>query len=83
MRVIAVCNEGGEIAVLMTAPEGGLRPSLEYLEPNQREVELDLPDISEDFDRQEIHRRLNDLRNGFLVERSQGTLIPRNNTPCS
>ncbi len=78
MRLIAVCEPDGTIVTLITMPQGGLRPSIPNLLSRQREVEVDAPDIKEDMDGQEIHRRLIELGKLFTVDFSKTEFVPRN-----
>ncbi|MFP2961648.1 hypothetical protein ACLEPN_28550 [Myxococcus sp. 1LA] len=77
MKLITACDAEGNILSIITAPEGGLRPSVPGLPPYQRQVEIDAPDIADDLDDAEIHRRLRDLGNKYKVDSTGKKFVAR------
>ncbi|KAI3606289.1 hypothetical protein D8I24_2132 [Cupriavidus necator H850] len=68
MRLITNFDADGNIVSIITAPDGGLRPSIPDLPLQQRQVEIDAPDISAELDDVEIHRRLRNIMTQYKVD---------------
>lgn len=68
MKLVTACDAEGNILIIITVPEGGLRPSVPDLPPHQHWVEIDAPEIRDDLDDTEIHQRMRDLRAQFKVD---------------
>jgi hypothetical protein len=77
MRVIAVVDVDGSVVSLMTMPTDGIRPSLPDLPPGQSEVEIDMPDITDEMYTEELHPRLRELLTQHRVDVARNCFVPR------
>ncbi|HEV7649835.1 MAG TPA: hypothetical protein VGP26_16940 [Actinophytocola sp.] len=68
MRIITVCDYDGNVVALMSMPHDGFRPSLPGLPPGQQEVEIDVPDLTEDMNDEDRHSRLHELATRYRVD---------------
>jgi hypothetical protein len=77
MRVIAVVDVEGSVVSLMTMPTDGIRPSLPGLSPGQSEVEIDVPDITDEMSAKELHSRLRELLTQHRVDVARNRFVSR------
>ena len=77
MRVITVVDGDGNVVALMSMRPDGLRPSLPGLPPGQREVDIDVPDITDGMENGERQRRLHELSTQYRVDIAQATFVSR------
>jgi hypothetical protein len=76
MRINVICDSGGNILSMMSAPEDGVGLSMP-VPPEHQEVELDVAELSNSLDDQEFARRCGSIRERYRVDGARKSLVER------
>lgn len=77
MRVFAVCEDSGAIQSILVMSDGGVRPSVNPSREGLTELEVALPELTENLDDHEVHQQLVDLVENARVDLEKRTFVAR------
>ena len=77
MKIVVLCNSEGEITSLASMPDGAPPVSFQNPDPRQREIVIEVPDITEGMPGSEVIARLHEFRDRHRVSFANYKFVPK------
>lgn len=77
MKIAVLCNSQGDITSLASMPEGGLPVSFPTPDPRERQIVIQVQDITEDMPGSQVLTRLHEIRDRQRVDIAKSTFVPK------
>jgi hypothetical protein len=77
MKIKVLCNSEGEITSLASMPEGGPPVSFQSPDPREKEIVIEVQDITEGMPRSEVLARLQEIRDRQRVDITKYAFVPK------